>query len=110
MNKKWIFTLVLGICLSALGAASRARADGLLLVNGVYRQPASSHINVSIANKIATTVLEQKFHNNLDTEVSATYVAPVPADATVTSFAELLNDKWVDASIQSSEQAQQAFT
>src|SRR5689334_16113238 len=99
MKKRLLVPILLGVCLISLGMSTRTRADGLLLINGVYRQPISSHVNVSIQNKIATTVLEQKFHNNLDKEIAATYLAPVPEGATITSFAELVDGQWVEATM-----------
>ncbi len=101
--------LILLVGLSMLCVAQTSKADGLLLINGIYRQPLSSHVTVTIKDKIATTLLEQRFQNKLDQEVSATYVAPVPDGATVTGFAELVDGKWVEANIKAKEQAQQDY-
>ncbi|MEP7285542.1 MAG: VWA domain-containing protein [Chloroflexota bacterium] len=103
------YLFILLMALSLLRAITPARADGLLFSNGVFRQPLESHINVTIKNKIATTSLEQTFQNTLDKEVSAVYIAPVPAGATVIGFAEQINGEWRDATIQTSEEARAQF-
>src|SRR5258708_5306062 len=112
MNKyRFSRTLIVLILmgLTSLALATKTKAGGWLLIGGVYRQPLSSHVNVEIKEKIATTGIEQTFHNNLDKEIPAIYVAPVPPDATVTGFAELVNGQWVEASIKASDKAQQDF-
>lgn len=90
-------------------AALPAHADGLLMVEGVYRQPFSSKINVQIEDKIATTTLEQTFRNPLDKQVAAVYVAPVPDGATITGFAQLMDGQWVEAEIKDADQAKKEF-
>lgn len=114
MNPKVLRAAFSVIIIAALGIAGisptqQVRADGLLMIEGVYRQPLYSHVDVSIENKIATTVLEQKFYNELEREVSAVYVAPVPDGATILSFAEKVDDKWVEAEIQEKEDAEAAY-
>ena len=108
--KRFFLIFLIGLIIggSALPAIP-AKASGLLLIGGVYRQPVMSKIDVSIKSKIATTVIEQKFQNDLDKEVTATYVAPVPPGATVTNFAALFDGQWVDATIKASETAKKEF-
>jgi len=48
-----------------------ARADGLMILGGVYRQPSVSHITVTIESRVSTTVLEQTFKNPNDEQVTA---------------------------------------
>lgn len=86
-----------------------ARADGMLMIEGVYRQPAISHINVTIENKIATTVVEQTFRNTLDKDIQAIYVAPVPTSATITSFAQYIDDQWQEAEIKTADDANKIY-
>lgn len=104
-----LLALIIGLFVISISTLRPARADGLLLIDGVYRQPAVSHIAVTIKNKIATTTLEETFQNTLNKQVSAIYVAPVPQGATVTNFAEQIDGKWVEASIKSSEAAKADF-
>jgi Ca-activated chloride channel family protein len=92
-----------------VGGLAPARADGLLVVEGVYRQPAISHITVTIENKIASTVVEQTFRNPLDKEVLAVYAAPVPPGATITSFSQLIDGVWQEAEVQTSAEANKQF-
>jgi Ca-activated chloride channel homolog len=106
-KRRFLLTIIVGLLLFGIGAP--AKADGLLLISGVYRQPAKSHISVTIKGKIATTVLEQTFRNELDQDIEATYIAPVPPDATVTNFAMLFGSEWVEATIKASEQAKKEF-
>ncbi len=93
----------------SFGAAIPAHADGLLFMEGVYRQPSISHVNVLIKDKIATTTLEQTFRNPFGKQVNAVYVAPVPSGATLTSFAEQIDGQWVEAKIKTSEDAKADF-
>ncbi len=107
MNRRnYSLILLIGLLLLAALPVAPARADGLLFVGGTYRQPSMSHINVMIKDKIATTTLEQTFRNTLDKQVSAVYIAPVPAGATVLSFAQLIDGKWVEAEVKTSDAAQ----
>src|SRR5712692_8088978 len=103
------FLMALLVVLVFIGVRTPAKADGLLFSNGVFRQPLSSHINVTIKDKIATTQLEQTFENALDKQVSAVYIAPIPADATVTGFAEQIDGEWKEATIQTSEAARAQY-
>lgn len=105
--KQWL--PILTAMLFILAALQPARADGLIYIEGVYRQPSISHINVLIKDKVATTSLEQTFRNPLNKQVSATYVAPVPSGATLTNFAEQIDGQWVEAKIKTSDQAKADF-
>jgi Ca-activated chloride channel family protein len=105
--KRFLLTFWVGLLLT--GLAAPAKADGVLFSNGVFRQPSMSHIEVTIKNKIATTTLEQTFRNTLDSQMSAIYIAPVPQGATLTSFAELIDGKWIEATIKGSDEAKTAF-
>ncbi len=110
MNRKRFFLMILiGVLALASLPVAPARADGLLFVGGTYRQPWMSHIHVTIKDKIATTTLEQTFRNTLDKQVSAVYIAPVPPGATVLSFAQLIEGKWVEAEVKTSEEAKAEY-
>ncbi len=110
MNRKcFSMMLLIGLIILTALPTAPARADGLLFVGGTYRQPSMSHINVTIKDKIATTTLEQTFRNTLDKQVSAIYVAPVPAGATVTSFAQQIDGQWVEAQVKTSEDAKAEY-
>jgi Ca-activated chloride channel homolog len=98
-----VFGLVAG------GAHAPAKADGMLILGGVYRQPARSHISVKIEAKIATTTLEQTFTNLLDKQVSALYVAPIPPSATLLGFAQNIDGQWVEATIEETKFAQKQY-
>jgi Ca-activated chloride channel homolog len=108
-RKFYSLMMLVGLLTLAVLPGVPTRADGLLFLNGTYRQPSMSHINVTIKDKIATTTLEQTFRNTLDKQVSAVYVAPVPAGATVTSFAQLIEGRWVQAEVKSSEDAKAQY-
>lgn len=111
MNRKRLMLAFFAALLlvPSLMIAVPARADGILLIGGVYRQPAISHIDVSIQNHIATTVLEQTFRNTHDEQIEAVYAAPVPPDATITAFAQLIDGQWVEAEVKEAAQAQAEF-
>lgn len=107
--KRYLFVLLLGLLALSAALPTPARADGLMVIAGVYRQPAVSHINVRIEDKIATTTLEQTFRNPLDKQVTASYMAPVPPGATLLSFAQLIDGKWQEAEVKDSDQAKKEF-
>jgi Ca-activated chloride channel family protein len=109
MKNRFALYYLLFCVLLTLIPISTANADGMLVVEGVYRQPAISHINVTIENKIATTVVEQTFRNALDKDIQAIYVAPVPADATITSFAQYINGQWQEAEVKSADEANKIY-
>jgi len=110
MNRKAIALFALFVLIVTLfGAAFPARAGGLLIVEGVYRQPAVSHVKVSIEAKIATTTVEQTFRNPLPQQVTAVYAAPVPEGATILTFAQFIDGQWVEADVKDKDEAQKAF-
>ncbi len=108
-RKRFLILLIAGLLTLTALPGLPARADGLMFVGGTYRQPSLSHINVTIKDKIATTTLEQTFRNLLDKQVSAVYVAPVPEGSTILNFAQLMDGKWIDAEIKTSDQAKADF-
>jgi Ca-activated chloride channel homolog len=108
-NFRRLLFVALGVILISAGISAPAAADGLLFLEGVYRQPVSSKLDVAIKDSVATTTLEQTFRNPLDKQVTAIYVAPVPPGATITGFAQQIDGAWVEAEIASKEAADEAL-
>ncbi|MCC7209833.1 MAG: VWA domain-containing protein, partial [Anaerolineae bacterium] len=55
------------------------------------------------------TTLEQTFRNDSEEQIEAVYAAPVPPDATITGFAQLIDGQWVEAEVKAAEEAQAEF-
>src|SRR3954453_23117850 len=90
-----LFVLSLSLVFPAI-----SRADGVVIVEPPMYDPAcpepinlsdqpdvTSHtVNVVIKDQVATTTIDQVFHNPNDWIAEGTYLFPIPAGATVDKF------------------------
>lgn len=94
--------LLLLILLAMLAFAQPAAADGVIVPRPPRDQPALSwrdvpltvkyhRVDVTIADQVATTHVDQLFVNDAAYPVEGTYIFPLPEDAAVSTF-----DMWVD--------------
>ncbi len=67
------------------------------------------HVTVSIEDQVAVTHVDQVFRNDQDWAVEGTYVFPLPADASVSSFTLWIDQQPVEAEILSQEEARQIY-
>jgi Ca-activated chloride channel homolog len=67
------------------------------------------HVNVTIEDQVATTHVDQVFHNPNEWDVEGTYLFPIPKDAVVTSFTLWVNGEPVDAQILDAQQARRTY-
>lgn len=67
------------------------------------------HVTVSIDSQIATTHVDQVFHNPNDWPVEGTYVFPVPADAVISEFLLWMDGEPVEGIILNAEEARQTY-
>ncbi|MBI2302499.1 MAG: VWA domain-containing protein [Armatimonadetes bacterium] len=75
--------------LLVLLAAASAYADGGLIPSAAAGNPISvtrHEVTVTIRERVATTRVDQVFHNDTNRPVEAEYVFPVPAGAAIRSF------------------------
>ena len=86
--------------LTVLATITGAKADGVIVVTPPDCDPAcgdvvyvgdqlvvkNHHVNVTIENQLATTEIDQTFHNANDWTAEGTYLFPVPEGATIDQF------------------------
>src|SRR5262249_25253903 len=101
---------ILTVVLAWTGAA---HAQGLLVPEDKTLSPlemVQHHVNIAIEDQVATTKVEQTFHNPSDRQIEATYVFPVPKGAGVNQFAMWVDGKKVTGELVPADQARQTYT
>lgn len=103
--RRTVFVCVI-VCLGA-ALSTTASAQGTL----IPRPPrpdhpihhtfsiASQHIDVSIRSQVATTEITQVFHNETNRDLEGTYLFPIPAKASVSSFTMWMNGEEVSGEV-----------
>jgi Ca-activated chloride channel homolog len=84
----------LALALIGLAGSTLVRADGLLIPIDRELPPLRlvyQRIEVAIVGQVATTKVEQSYHNSTDRDLEAEYLFPLPAGASVRDFS-----MWVD--------------
>jgi Ca-activated chloride channel homolog len=66
-------------------------------------------VRVTIENQVATTHVEQVFHNPNNWEAQGIYVFPIPTDAAVNDFAMWVNGQRIEAQVLDADQARQMY-
>jgi Ca-activated chloride channel homolog len=100
------------LLLAASMVAGPAWSMGLLLPNGPGSSPLaieSHRVNVTVRDNVAITHVDQVFRNSSGVELEATFVFPVPENATVHDFALWMNGVRVQGEILESTQARQVY-
>src|SRR3954453_8641129 len=103
-----------------LGFVSRARADGLIIVNDPpTRVPGHfpfaplevtyHHVDVEINDGVATTSVDQEFRNPTGARMAGTNVFPLPDNAHIDKFSMDINGTEVEAELLPSEQARSIY-
>ena len=82
-----------------------ARASGTAQGPDGALRTAYTHVRVTVEGHVARTEVDQVFVNDLPSPVEATFGFPLPADATVTGFADWRDGKKVDAQVAGHDQA-----
>lgn len=124
MRRRTIVSFAL-LCLLTLQLAAPllTRADGLIVIDPPQCDPAcstptfiddqlevTSHkVDVTIVEQIATTTIDQVFHNPNDWVAEGTYIFPLPEGATVDKFTMVVDGVAVEANILSAEQARAIY-
>lgn len=70
----------------------------------------SHRVKVVIGDQVARTQVEQVFVNNTDRQLEATFVFPLPAGASVSEFAMMMNGKRVVGEVLEKQRARQIYT
>lgn len=100
-NRRYLLALAAALLLLLFVAARPAAADGIIIPRPPIDRPAPwreipltikyHRVEVTIADQVATTRVDQVFVNDAGYAVEGTYVFPLPEDAAISSF-----DMWVD--------------
>ena len=107
----------------ALGAAMSpltTRADGVIVVEppecqtgacpgpiriGDQLTVKNHRVNVTVANQVATTTIDQVFFNQNDWVAEGTYIFPIPDEATVSKFTMIVDGQAIEARVLTAEEA-----
>jgi Ca-activated chloride channel family protein len=107
-----------------LAAPAVTRADGVVIVEppectdacpettiiGDQLEVKYHRVDVNIADQVATTKIDQIFHNPNDWVAQGTYVFPIPEGATIDHFVMYVNGEPVEAKILTAEEARAIYT
>ena len=117
----WAVMLAL---LLSLAAPVLARADGLIVVEPPICAPEGCpdpifvadqleikyhRVDVTIADQVATTKVDQVFHNPNDWVAEGTYLFPVPEGATVDQFTMYVDGEPIEAKILDAGEARRVY-
>ncbi len=86
----------LALALIGLAGSTLVRADGLLIPTDRELPPLRltyQRIEVAIVGQVATTKVEQSYHNSTDRDLEAEYLFPLPAGASVRDFSMWVGGK-----------------
>ena len=108
-----------------LFAPAAARADGVIVIDPPPCDPSCPpdepwliadglevkyhRVDVTIADQVATTKIDQAFHNPNDWTAEGTYVFPIPDGATIDAFTMEVDGEPVEAKILSAEEARAIY-
>jgi hypothetical protein len=85
-----------------------AEATGLLIPGDASLGPLairSHRVNVEIRERVAETRVVQVFRNHTDRVLEATYIFPIPAGASVSGFAMMVNGQRVEGQVLEANEA-----
>lgn len=116
-------TLLLVLFAMSLAAPSLARADGVIITEPPDCDPACPEpwliedglvvkyhrVDVTISDQVATTRIDQVFHNPNDWVAEGTYIFPIPQGATVADFAMYVDGQKIEATIKSADEARAIY-
>ena len=66
-------------------------------------------VNIEIKDQVATTKLEQVFQNSVDRDLEATYIFPLPANASIQDFAMYIGGKRMSGELVEKDKARQVY-
>lgn len=108
---RFIFGCV--IFVSAFLMAHKASADGFLLP---IRQPVGNvfsvkyhHVDVFIDGQVATTKVDQIFHNDTNVDEEGTYIFPLPKGASIRKFSMFIGEQEAQGKILGRDEARQLY-
>ncbi|MFL5758752.1 MAG: VIT domain-containing protein [Thermomicrobiales bacterium] len=124
VRARLVFSIALLMAFAAgLVMPLAAQADGVIIVDPPLCDPAcpkpiyvgdqlivkSHRVDVTIADQVATTRIDQVFNNPNDWVAEGTYIFPIPDGATVDKFTMVIDGDPVEAKILSADQARAIY-
>ena len=100
------------VTLFALIGLPAASATGIMIPKpaGLPNLAIKSHrVKVSITDQVAQTHVEQVFRNHTNRQLEATFVFPLPAGASVSEFAMMMNGKRVVGEVLEKDRARKIY-
>lgn len=117
------------LLLSGLAAVPAAQADGFIVIEdaqltatevAIGRRPVSweRHMPLSVKNHfvecniidgVATTKIDQVFHNPTNRQLEGTYIFPFPDDVVIQKFSMFMNGKEVQGEVLDSDKARNIY-
>src|SRR4051794_22832726 len=108
---KWMGIGAAGV--GTLAWPALTRADGVIVVEPPQCDPAcpqpvrvgdqlvvkSHRVDVTIANQVASTKIDQVFFNPNDWVAEGTYIFPIPDGATVAKFTMIVDGQEIEATV-----------
>lgn len=120
-----MFTFITGVCMKSILimhialfvlAFNEVFAAGTLYVRPLNSSQTYSQMSIKtydantlIENQIATTTVEQVFHNSMSANVESTFIFPLPEGAVITDLVYWFNNKKYVASVRIKEEAQRDY-
>ncbi len=115
--------ILLAALVSQFVLAPVARADGVIIVDPPQCDPActepvliadqlnirSHRVNVTVADQVATTSIDQVFHNPNSWAAEGTYIFPIPPGAAISGFTMTVDGEPVEARILDADEARQIY-
>ncbi len=112
---------VVCVMISWLAMCGAGFADGLVVVHDPPERPHPDghpfaplevkrhHVDVDISGQVATTKVDQVFHNPSNQELEGTYLFPLPEGAQIDKFTMNIGGKEVEAELLDAEKAQNVY-
>lgn len=112
---KKVLLLVLTALAAGLLAPLAAHADGVIIIEpprpGIapYLTVVYHHVEVEIADQVATTKIDQVFRNDNGFTVEGTYIFPLPEEAAIQRFVMYMDGKPIEGKVLSREEARAIY-
>ena len=103
--------ILLGLLVS-LSACAGAMASGMLIPKDESLPPLAikhQRVDIRIKDGVATAKIEQVFKNNVDRDLEAVYVFPLPQDASIGDFAMYINGKRMSGELVEKDKARKIY-
>lgn len=112
---KRLSALLLLVLAVGLFLPATARADGIIIIDPPRPQPLPyltvvyHHVEITIADQVATTKIDQVFRNDYDFTCEGTYLFPIPEEASIERFVMYMDGRPVDGQVLGREEARRIY-